>query len=79
VEDGRSDESLGYRKNALEEAFFAKEDERLRQRLREADQAKSRKKRSPRPPASPTTPCRTGSPPSTWAATRWPRSSWRRW
>lgn len=31
------------RRNKLEEAFFAKENERLRQRLREADEAKSRK------------------------------------
>ena len=38
-----SDEFLGQRKNTLEEAFFAEENERLRQRLREADQAKSRK------------------------------------
>jgi hypothetical protein len=38
-----ADEFLGDRKNALEEAFFAAENERLRQRLLEADQAKSRK------------------------------------
>ncbi len=38
-----SDEFLSSRKNTLEEAFFAEENERLRQRLREADQAKSRK------------------------------------
>ena len=31
------------RRNKLEEAFFAKENEKLRQRLREADEAKSRK------------------------------------
>ncbi len=37
-----SDESRD-RRNKLEEAFFAKENERLRQRLREADEARSRK------------------------------------
>ncbi|GGG29281.1 hypothetical protein GCM10010964_16440 [Caldovatus sediminis] len=38
-----SDEFLGDRKRALEEAFFAKENERLRQRLRQADETKARK------------------------------------
>lgn len=38
-----SDDFLRERKNALEEAFFAAENERLRQRLRDADTAKSKK------------------------------------
>ena len=37
------DQFLGDRKRALEEAFFAGEDEKLRRRLREADEARSRK------------------------------------
>jgi len=37
------DEFLGERKRALEEAFFAKENKTLLQRLRQADAAKSRK------------------------------------
>jgi hypothetical protein len=37
------EEFLGDRRRALEEAFFAKEDERLRRRLREADEARMRK------------------------------------
>jgi hypothetical protein len=43
VEDKMSSEFLGDRKKALEEAFFAKENERLRQRLRDVDAAKSKK------------------------------------
>lgn len=38
-----SDEVLGQRKRALEEAFFAKENERLRQRLIEQEAATNRK------------------------------------
>ncbi|MBR0669272.1 hypothetical protein GXW71_33290 [Roseomonas hellenica] len=37
------EEFLGDRKRALEEAFFAKEDQRLRRQLREADEARSRR------------------------------------
>lgn len=37
------EEFLGDRRRALEEAFFTKEDAKLRQRLRQADEAKSRK------------------------------------
>src|SRR5688500_6619330 len=41
TEDGMADEFLDDRRRALEEAFFAKENERLLQNLRQADVGKS--------------------------------------
>lgn len=38
-----SDDALGERRRALEEAFFAQHNETLRQRLRQADETRSRK------------------------------------
>ena len=57
-----SNEILGDRRIALEEAFFARENAKLRQQLRDLDNTSRRRTRLRRLRASPTMPCSRGWP-----------------